>query len=92
MVQFTVIERRRILELFNSQGTVEAARLAMQEFGRQVTHLQVRRLVIKFNTRFCLHNQNARLPGHGTYSGRPKTARTAENILRIQHLVENKKS
>ena len=53
MPQFTVEQRGRIIQLFNESGCVTAARQATAEFGRTVSRLRVRRLVIKLNTGFC---------------------------------------
>ena len=87
MPQFTVEQRSRIIQLFNEAGCLAASRQATVEFGRLVTRLQVRRLVIKLNTRYCLHNLNSKMNNHGSHSGRRRSARSLENCIQVLNLT-----
>lgn len=86
MPQLTPGQRKRAIELYQTQGSFRNAAVALnQEFPHlHVFPSTIQYQVKKLNTRFCLHNHNSISDSHGgSHSGRKRSARTARNIMDV---------
>lgn len=84
MPRLSVDQRKRAIDLYRLHGSYRQAAIALNvEYpDLHVAHTTIQYQAKKLSNRYCLHDQYSASSSHGgSHSGRPRSARTPENIM-----------